>query len=105
MKQSRTSAMGAERGAGAIAQHTPHEQRDFYYDTVAGDDSAFPVMSMSGGCAIDGGEGVCAAVHNEAGFCLRLIGARRKPTLGPDYTTLSLPLLSALMPLSFHNSN
>ncbi|ROL55201.1 AP-1 complex subunit gamma-1 [Anabarilius grahami] len=33
--------------AGAIAQHTPHEQRDFYYATVAGAASAFPVMSMS----------------------------------------------------------
>ncbi|ROI37395.1 hypothetical protein DPX16_5077 [Anabarilius grahami] len=32
--------------AGAIAQHTPHEQQNFYYDTVAGAASAFPVMSM-----------------------------------------------------------
>ncbi|ROL23516.1 hypothetical protein DPX16_18784 [Anabarilius grahami] len=32
--------------AGAIAQHTPHEQRNFYYDTVAGAAYAFPVMSM-----------------------------------------------------------
>ncbi|ROL46487.1 SH3 and PX domain-containing protein 2A [Anabarilius grahami] len=30
--------------AGAIAQHMPHEQRDFYYATVAGAASAFPVM-------------------------------------------------------------
>ncbi|ROI16620.1 Glycolipid transfer protein [Anabarilius grahami] len=34
--------------AGAIVQHTPHEQRDFYYDTVGGAASAFPVMSMRG---------------------------------------------------------
>jgi len=40
------SVAGAERGAGAIDQHTPHEQRDFYYDTVAGAASAFPVMSL-----------------------------------------------------------
>ncbi|ROL41276.1 Kinesin-like protein KIF3C [Anabarilius grahami] len=44
VKQSRSECCGAERGAGAIDQHTPHEQRDFYYDTVAA--SAFPVMSM-----------------------------------------------------------
>ncbi|ROL43732.1 Eukaryotic initiation factor 4A-III [Anabarilius grahami] len=43
--QSRSECCGAERGAGAIDQHMPHEQRDFYYDTVAA--SAFPVMSMS----------------------------------------------------------
>ncbi|ROL55492.1 hypothetical protein DPX16_8340 [Anabarilius grahami] len=35
-----------KEAAGATAQHTPHEQRNFYYDTVAGAASAFPVMSM-----------------------------------------------------------
>ncbi|ROI47937.1 hypothetical protein DPX16_16360 [Anabarilius grahami] len=31
---------------GAIAQHTPHEQRNFYYAAVASATSAFPFMSM-----------------------------------------------------------
>ncbi|ROK64934.1 NACHT, LRR and PYD domains-containing protein 12 [Anabarilius grahami] len=41
------SVVELNEAAGAIDQHTPHEQRDFYYDTVAGAASAFPVMSMS----------------------------------------------------------
>ncbi|ROI33840.1 Ankyrin repeat and SOCS box protein 2 [Anabarilius grahami] len=42
------SVVGAERGRWSdCATNTPHEQLNFYYDTVASAASAIPVMSMS----------------------------------------------------------